>query len=462
MKKFFLFFLLSVLLSTFFTPLLVSAATNPQDNPICWSETSCEDYNKDGKIDGIWDNTSTKAVNTCGGSLGYCYPKMDDFELSVSLPITGTVTRTIGDFGDYINKMYVLLLGTLSIIVVINFMVAGVQYVIAPAGGDVAKAKDKMKNSSIGLVLLICSALILATVNPQLLNLNPPPTPKIRTVVLFGDDSLCSLYISQSYTVEPDLSSEAASCGKESKVTKDPNGMALTEETTCVWTGCDDYTFSTGSPFKIKKTCLPGATVSGETYGPKGACVTCDQMTPDDSPVSGITMSDSLCSTLKPEFSDSNPSEDWHADCVFNKDINFEATDFIDIKADGQCAFVNFNCADIDECEDYDRIIAWNHWGSQYLDAFEAPGFFYDYSYHKQICEGNPCGISGGCRQDRSPRLEALLATAAIASPAFGIGMTLSESLLDVSMNGLSCDPASMTEAEVQASWPADWAESGG
>ncbi|HBR80379.1 MAG: hypothetical protein UX09_C0054G0006, partial [Candidatus Uhrbacteria bacterium GW2011_GWE2_45_35] len=232
-------FLSLILLVVFLLPNLVlatetteSSRTNPQDNPLCWSKEFCEkDFNGDSKNDGIFNNTDYKAKETCGPTYGFCYPGSIDYELAVSLPIAGTVTRSVADLGDYVNKMYLFLLAISSIIAIVTLMASGIQYVTSPGGGEgVSKAKEKMKGALIGLVLLTSAALLLATVNPQLLNLSPPPTPKIRTIIYFGDDMMCEKLLIAGYKLDIDRSAyTTATCGLYSTVIENSSGVALSE-----------------------------------------------------------------------------------------------------------------------------------------------------------------------------------------------------------------------------------------
>jgi hypothetical protein len=52
-------------------------------------------------------------------------------------------------------------------------MIGGFQYVLSPASGDLKAAKERIKNSVVGLVLLLSVYVILFTVNPQLTIFNP-------------------------------------------------------------------------------------------------------------------------------------------------------------------------------------------------------------------------------------------------------------------------------------------------
>jgi len=416
-------FLSLILLVVFLLPNLVlatetteSSRTNPQDNPLCWSKEFCEkDFNGDSKNDGIFNNTDYKAKETCGPTYGFCYPGSIDYELAVSLPIAGTVTRSVADLGDYVNKMYLFLLAISSIIAIVTLMASGIQYVTSPGGGEgVSKAKEKMKGALIGLVLLTSAALLLATVNPQLLNLSPPPTPKIRTIIYFGDDMMCEKLLIAGYKLDIDRSAyTTATCGLYSTVIENSSGVALSEaeKFKCVWTSCaaEHYIYPTSSDgssaaFNVEKTCIADA-------NGKGKCMSCEEVTTGPPFDSGIQpgVGGTNCSLLTPVFLHGGKPDGWNATCEFSYDLGFEVSEWLDSKNTGQCAVVAYDCNNIKTCNDYDAIHAWNNDGFQDLDAFEAPGWAFDYSVHRKICEGNLCNIAGGCHQDRSEKLEAAI-----------------------------------------------------
>lgn len=434
-----------------FSPEAVRAetATTTKDNPLCWSEKACEkDYTGDGAVDGEWNNTDGQAKEQCGsGDSGFCYPVPGSYELNVALPNGDSLVASVTDLGDYVNKVYLFMLGAAAIFAIVRIMAAGVQYIIAPSGGEVSGAQKKISSSLIGLVILSAAALLLATINPQLLKLEPPRLPKIRTFVYFGDDAKCEAYKDQGYGFEEDLSdSEESTCGEKGKIIKDPNGTNLTAAIDCVWTGCqgDNYNYPNTPAFSVEKVCLSEA-------GGGAKCMTCEEITSTSavSPNEGGT-----CSALQPVFHNTGDAlkaslGEYHAECVFNHDIGFESTDALEIVNNGQCAVVAFDCSSISSCGDYDTVVAWNNLGSQNLDAFQAPGILFDFSYHKSICESNPCSIAGGCKQDRTPGVEALvtgiqaLSLATILSPisalTFG-GLSVFNSLTGREFNALSCE----------------------
>jgi len=77
----------------------------------------------------------------------------------------------INFIGDYVSGIYKYLLGIAITIAIVFIMVAGLQYALASGEGDTKKAKDRIQNAVMGLVLLLCVYAILFITNPELIKL---------------------------------------------------------------------------------------------------------------------------------------------------------------------------------------------------------------------------------------------------------------------------------------------------
>ena len=89
--------------------------------------------------------------------------------------------------GMYIGSIIKIALGAASVVAVMFLTYAGIMYMVAGnsgGGAALAKAKEKIINGGIGILILAASWIILNTINPELLNINP----KIGGVV-FGTES---------------------------------------------------------------------------------------------------------------------------------------------------------------------------------------------------------------------------------------------------------------------------------
>lgn len=81
---------------------------------------------------------------------------------------------TVGFIGDYISVVYNVLIPIATIIAIIMIMIGGLQWAFGAVSKEqIAAAKKRMMNAIAGLVLLLCTFLILKQVNPQLVSSNP-------------------------------------------------------------------------------------------------------------------------------------------------------------------------------------------------------------------------------------------------------------------------------------------------
>ena len=140
-----------------------------------WTKAKCG--GEEGEVGGIqveWEEgTACKDIEDC------CTPP-EPVELQV--PFVAGKT-SVKDVGEYINDLYIWLVGALGILAVVMIMVGGVQWMFA--AGNVSKinvAKKRISDAFLGLLLCAFSFLILYTINPALVNLEMPGVPKIKPV----------------------------------------------------------------------------------------------------------------------------------------------------------------------------------------------------------------------------------------------------------------------------------------
>ncbi|MFZ2253152.1 MAG: hypothetical protein WAW13_03195 [Minisyncoccia bacterium] len=104
-------------------------------------------------------------------SYGEVYGATEKFSPLVGLPgITDASTATLP---DYINAIYLTLIGFGALIAVVRISWAGVKYSLS--GGNhhlMETAKSDIKGVLIGLAILLIPYLILNTINPELTNLD--------------------------------------------------------------------------------------------------------------------------------------------------------------------------------------------------------------------------------------------------------------------------------------------------
>lgn len=79
-----------------------------------------------------------------------------------------------GDFGQVVNSIYKLSIRIAGAVAVAMFVWGGITYMVAPfgvAGEGLGRAKERMKNAIIGLLMLLATWVIFNQINPDILNL---------------------------------------------------------------------------------------------------------------------------------------------------------------------------------------------------------------------------------------------------------------------------------------------------
>lgn len=303
-------------------------AVDPTQDLRCWTEDICiMDADKNGTPDGRFDKASDTAKEKCGtGGYGFCYPPATNFELGVGLPITGTLTTSVSDLGDYIGKTYKFLLSISVIFAVLMIMVGGIQYVSSPGGSEVSKAKERITRAITGLVLLMCATLILFTINPHLISLEMPAIPKTRTVFFISESTTCeTLVTGGGYTLNP----TSGQCGSPvSKITAiDGKEIAEADQKTCRWSACTPTT----------KSCID--------LEPTDKCIDCINAT---GATSGLTISSSLCAQLSIKDVITNGVLKNDNECFLTTDSDLGAS-----SSQPKCALLAVDCTTVSTCENY-------------------------------------------------------------------------------------------------------------
>lgn len=102
--------------------------------------------------------------------------------LQLSQPIDGV--SVVSDFGNYIAVVYRYVIGLVGTAAVVMIVYGGFLYLLGSATGDVGKGKQIIQDAIIGLMLVLGSYTILATVNPETLSLKMPEIKTIAPVAL--------------------------------------------------------------------------------------------------------------------------------------------------------------------------------------------------------------------------------------------------------------------------------------
>lgn len=113
-----------------------------------------------------------------------------------------TIPNDTSAIAKYIRTIYKYAIGVVGIVAAVVLMIGGMLWITAAGNADrVSEAKAWIGASLTGLVLTLCSYLILATVNPALVNFTITPVKKVET--LSGDSSMgCCMFKDESGTIQ--------------------------------------------------------------------------------------------------------------------------------------------------------------------------------------------------------------------------------------------------------------------
>jgi hypothetical protein len=108
------------------------------------------------------------------------------------------------NFNSYVNALYALSISIAALIAVIQIVIAGAEYMLSDLVTKKSDAKERIRNSLIGLLIIIGAVVILTTVNSDLTNMS------VNAPVLNVDDV-------RAPTTPAELEKEMALCLDETK-----------------------------------------------------------------------------------------------------------------------------------------------------------------------------------------------------------------------------------------------------
>ncbi len=357
----------------------------PENDVQCFTQEQCENKETDFGYNGDWDAGPNP---NCPATYRYCFNKSGTEEIELGVPI-GDIT-TVKDLETYLSKVFSWMLSAAVVITIVFVMIGGIQYALGGLAKDqIDKGKKRIQNGVIGLVLLFTSAMIVQTVNPQLLKLNVPKLPMVKTIVLANGIS-CNDYLLKKYT----LSDSVGKCGDVSDVFKNEKGVDVAAGTQCVWRTCG----------KAEEQCLmyPGGSI----------CTRCYFLVEGGENNQGVAHipynlkpSPQLCGqfpkTVTTYYNQPSIKQcGWTKDSDVNSGYNFKAL------RTGSCAEIQINCASIRSCDDYDDQVRVHNYTSGGGRGLELEYIIYESSILcgggcgnfglQTICEENPCSVLNG------------------------------------------------------------------
>lgn len=252
----------------------------PEDDAKCWTELECANYALDSfgsPKPGTFGGQNPYCVKTkLGDATGYCYGEPIGVKLNV--PVLGQAT--VYGFHEYLALAYKFLLPAMSLIAVVMVMVGGLEYVVSGGSAKrVDKAKHRITNALVGLVILMSAYAIAALLDPRLVNLMALRTPLLKQVIFLDPNSFCENLAQYGFTISP----TKGDCGGQGTITAiDENKAQKIQSNFKVNDKCDFSTCAEGG-----QACV--------TEGGVNSCISCSDV---GGILSGPTPSDYLCSQI--------------------------------------------------------------------------------------------------------------------------------------------------------------------
>jgi len=340
----------------------------------CWRQDECQARSPEGALLGIWE---PEQPPDCKKGYHHCYNPSTPVPLTVAIGEGGSVT-SVNSLGEYINAFYDWAFYAALIIAVVMVMIGGLQYMVGKGVGDVQKAKSRITNAIIGVIILMSAYTILATVNPALINLEIPNIPKVKTVIFIDDDSWCEALYDNGFTINYNgqvwtntvgLGEPSGACGAEAEVISGKDGAETTIDS-CYFSDCTNG------------TCLQPTDQNKPPY-----CLACKDIGPggdEDAPLATPQVCDAIGYSKTGSVATL---------CFHSYDLGLGPTR-PKIVTEGTCAEVEILCdyGKVKSCRDLDKMVVYAATDQENIECTNGPDALSvslegDPSIAKDICE---------------------------------------------------------------------------
>jgi Type IV secretion system pilin len=298
--------------SVFYVGCYADESLYPENSNLCWTESECSSYvidNADTQYSGDWggQNAYCSTQSITGAHMGYCYGPLIPVVLNVPI----LETTEVGSIGDYVNLVYTYAIPIAAIFGVLMFTFAGFQYMTA--GGDkgaVTKAKGRLTNTVVGIVLLMSIYTIAYLIDPRLTWFNELRPPLVKEAVLVDDTTTCEALLRYGFDISP----ASGTCGEKGTISGDENielNIANPPEVgdDCMFSGCD-----------VGKSCA----IKDDQTG--GVCVMCDEVSEANTSL-GVTPSSAICEGIATRAAAQSTNKDHYYSCYYDDDFALIAGD---------------------------------------------------------------------------------------------------------------------------------------
>ncbi|MFA5947147.1 MAG: pilin [Patescibacteria group bacterium] len=359
----------------------------PDNDGKCWTEKECAEYATDrngAPKPGTWAGQNINCTETKNREArGYCFAPATGVNLNV--PILGRTT--VLGFHEYLALAYQFLLPAMSLIAVVMIMVGGLEYVVA--GGNskrLDKAKTRISNALIGLVLLLSAYAIASLLDPRLVNLIALRTPLIKRIILIDPNASCEYLEDNGFDIN---ASAEKVCGKEGVIQSIDNVKLEVKNTN--WKVGDKCQYS---------HCFDGGACMGS--GSKMSCILCPNINTITA-TEGLTPSDASCSAAL-KVADTSDKDDNHKYfCSFDDGGYLGTSVCVSAFTPGSlnptyidCKTVQSDVTAENPCSAYDKVNIYRpkadllSYNAVAISSVES----YDYSHAAKVCETDPCGVA--------------------------------------------------------------------
>ncbi|MFH1766885.1 MAG: pilin [Patescibacteria group bacterium] len=231
----------------------------PENNNLCWTEADCLSADSTVIEDVGSGSDWGDQESICPAGMGFCYNKISPIKIGVAINSVSEVSS----FGQYISLFYAYIIPAATLLAIVMLMVGGLEYMLANGREEgISKAKTRITNAIIGLVILLAAYSIAYLIDPNLVSFNELRLPRVRTITYLDPNSSCESIEQKGGVVQP--ISTTQECGFEGKILSlealivGSKVVGIEEGGTCLYHSCEDpYAVCSSTPTGVNKySCL--------------------------------------------------------------------------------------------------------------------------------------------------------------------------------------------------------------
>lgn len=236
---------------------LVTAAAEAEAVAKITEDLTCFKPDECAAQKGIFEATTPPGLKACPSGKGRCYAPEPAVDLNVPI---GPIKRIQG-FAQYVFTAYRYLISIAAIAATVMFVYGAFLYLLGTAIPRISQGKSIMTDAVIGLLLILGANLILRTLNPATLTLNPIRVFMINTLQLVSVQ-----YCSDLAGIKLAEAGVKPAIKPYEEVAKDPKAFSIAaQDTQC------------GKSYWVEKAI--GSSCEGSKCPPGEGCISCADAT---------------------------------------------------------------------------------------------------------------------------------------------------------------------------------------